>query len=101
MFCQSQVGHQGITLAKKLIIFPSGSRNQMECLPHAWVVGNLTKTTSSSFKRSYSLSTSSTSNSSVYLPSPEFCMEPGAMRSMPSSVKIDKATPCVDNIVKV
>src|SRR5215211_5994336 len=84
---------QESTLAKKLMMFPSGSRNQTERLPQVWVVGGLTKTTSSAFSRSNSLSTSSTSNSSVYRPHPESWSEPGAIRSMPSSVKIDKAAP--------
>src|ERR1044071_9602585 len=98
LVCQCQLEvlitkYQDETFAKKLIIFPSGSRNQTERLPHVWEVGGLTKVMSICCRRSYSLSTSSTSNSSVYLPHPEPCSEPGAIPSIPSSVKSDKMAP--------
>lgn len=50
-----------LTGVKKLIKFPSGSRNSKERFPHGMVVGSWTTSLFSSF--SYSLSTSSTSSS--------------------------------------
>lgn len=40
------------TSMKKFTIFPSGSRNQTDFLPHDWVVGSLIKSTSIALSRS-------------------------------------------------